>query len=472
MTIGGATKAIRWTNQITPAQVLHLIRTEPDTRKALLIFNSATDEYSNGYCHDHQTFSCIISRLASSNLFSDALHLLTSPLKLPLPFPEPAFLSLLHAYSRAHRPHQTLLLFRRMISEFQCRPTIKSYVTVLTALVDGDQMKLAHEFYKEMRDLRLDECLPVYNVMVKAFSKNQKTIDYAIKVFDAMPEKGVAPDCYTYGSLITGLCRAGRVEKALGLFNDMKIPASVFTYSTLIHGLCVSEKVDDAVKLFEEMPEKGVKPNVVTFSTVIDGLCKASRSDEAMKILEKMGKSKCCPNKITYSSLMNGLCKDRRTTQALEVIDRMRLHGHKPDAGIYSNLIQCLLDVGKIQEAANFLDEMTLGGVKPHRLTWSLHIRIHNVVAQALCKGDELNRAFQVYLSMKTRSITTLPMTFHQLVDGFCRKGDVHKAASIVHEMLDDGCVPEVITWDSVVSGFFNRRKAREAAELVLGSMN
>ncbi|KAF6145528.1 hypothetical protein GIB67_012516 [Kingdonia uniflora] len=56
--------------------VQHLIRAEQDIEKAILVFESATAEYSNGFRHDHTMYGFMISRLVSVNKFKPAEELL------------------------------------------------------------------------------------------------------------------------------------------------------------------------------------------------------------------------------------------------------------------------------------------------------------------------------------------------------------------------------------------------------------
>ena len=40
-------------------------------------------------------------------------------------------------------------------------------------------------------------------------------------IFQTMKDKGLEPDCYTYNSFISGLCKEGRLEEASGLLCKM-----------------------------------------------------------------------------------------------------------------------------------------------------------------------------------------------------------------------------------------------------------
>ena len=68
---------------------------------------------------------------------------------------------------------------------------------------------------------------------------------------------------------------------------------------------------------------------------------------------------------------------------------------------------------------------------------------------------------------MWARGISIDAKTFDSLVNYFCNKGDLHKVAHLVDEMVLNGCIPDEVTWNAVVGGFWDRRKVREAVELV-----
>ncbi|KAE9461866.1 hypothetical protein C3L33_06205, partial [Rhododendron williamsianum] len=319
---------IKWPKQITATLVEQLIKAEKDLQKAVLIFDAATGEYTNGFRHDLSTFGLMISRFVSVNQFRAAEDMLNRMKDEKCNITEDIFLSICRGYGRVHKPLEAIRVFQRM-KEYDCEPTHKSYITVFSILADENQLKLALRFYRG-------------------------TMDAALRIFREMPNAGVFP-----------------------------------------------------------IPTQG------------------------------------------------------KLREALEILDRMKLQGLKPDAGLYSKIINGFCDVHKFQKAANFLDEMVLEGISPNRLTWSLHVRIHNTVVQGLLSGIDPNRAFQLYLSMRTRGLSVEAKTFDSLVHCFCKKGDLHKAARIFEEMVVDGCIPDEGTWTAIVSGFWDRKKVREAAESI-----
>ncbi|KAH8493770.1 hypothetical protein H0E87_020504 [Populus deltoides] len=466
----GVKTLLKWSKQITPSKVEQLLRAERDLGKAKIIFDSASAEYSNGFRHDHTTFGVMISKLVSANEFRPAEEMLNRMKEEKCRITEEIFLSICRGYGRVHMPLDAIRVFHKM-NDFGCKPTDKSYISVFAILVEENQLKVAMSFYKYMREMGVRQSVVSLNVLIKALCKNSGTIDAAFEIFREMPKRGCDPDSYTYGTLINGLCKLGKTFEAKELFKEMDTKGcspSVVTYSCLMHGLCQAGNVDEAMALFDKMKKKAIEPNVFTYSSLMDGLCKNGGSFEAMELLEMMVRKRHKPNMVTYSTLINGLCKEGKLAEAVETLDRMKLQGLKPDAGLYGKIINGFCNILKFQEAATYLDEMVLGQISPNRVTWSLHVKLNNMVVLGLCTSGNLNRAFQLYIGMRTRGISIDAGTFDSLVKCFCKKGDLHKAARIFDEMVLDGCVPDHGIWSAVVGGFWDRRKVREAFESIV----
>ncbi|XP_076896570.1 pentatricopeptide repeat-containing protein At5g46100-like [Bidens hawaiensis] len=460
---------IKWPKQVTTSLVEQLIKAERNVEKAVIVFDSASAEYANGFRHDHTTYKLIISKLLSANQFKRAEDFIDRMKKDDCRVTEDILLSICRAYGRVHKPHDMMRIFQKM-KEYECEPTLKSYVTVFSILVDENQLKVALKFYKYMRQLGFPPNVPSLNVLIKALCKSGQTMDSAVKIFHEMRKHGCTPDAYTYATLINGLCRIKKVDEAKKLLNEMEINGcspSVVTYTSLIHGLCQVNNLDEALTFLEQMEAKRVDPNVYTYSSVINGLCKNGRSDDAMKLMEVMISKHHKPNMITYSTLIHGLCKERKLRDALIIFDRMKLQGLKPDAGLYWKIIDIYCDGERFQEAANFLDEMVFEGICIKRVTWSLHVKIHNTVVRGLCKVNDANRAFRLYCSMRNKGICVDYETFERLVGLFCGKRDIYKAVMVLDEMVIDGCIPGEDVWSDLVCRVWGNQKVQEAVDLM-----
>ncbi|CAL8166735.1 unnamed protein product [Prunus armeniaca] len=206
----GSKTLFKWLKQIMTSQLEQLLKAEKEIQKDILIFHSTTAEYTNGFRHDHTTFGLMVARLVSANQFRSAEALLDRMKEEKCSVTEDIFLSVCRGYVCVHRPLDAVRVFHKM-EDFQCKPTPKSYITILGILVEENQLKIA-------------------------FSSSMGA---ALRIFCEMPNHGCPQDSDTYGTLINGLCKLGKIGEAKELFNEMETKGclpSVVTYTSLIHG--------------------------------------------------------------------------------------------------------------------------------------------------------------------------------------------------------------------------------------------
>jgi len=60
------------------------------------------------------------------------------------------------------------------------------------------------------------------------------------------------------------------------------------SYNTLIDGLCKHCKINKAQQIFHEMPKHGLNPDVVTYNTLISGFCKVGNLGKAKELLREI----------------------------------------------------------------------------------------------------------------------------------------------------------------------------------------
>jgi pentatricopeptide repeat protein len=80
-----------------------------------------------------------------------------------------------------------------------------------------------------------------------------------------MLKMGFLPDIVTYSAAMNGLCKAGEVDNALGIFRDISAKyylPDVVPHNILINGFRISGKLNEAQEIMKEMLEKGLFPSI------------------------------------------------------------------------------------------------------------------------------------------------------------------------------------------------------------------
>ena len=91
-----------------------------------------------------------------------------------------------------------------------------------------------------------------------------------------MKKKGIKPNEKSYASLIGSLSRAGKIDKACELFDNIKSKSNScrlinrVTYTELIRGLGKAGHWKNALEVFREMENSGCSLDVVVYNIMID----------------------------------------------------------------------------------------------------------------------------------------------------------------------------------------------------------
>lgn len=131
-----------------------------------------------------------------------------------------------------------------------------------------------------------------YNNIIGKLCAEDGWVSEAEKLFDEMPTKSVNPDVATYGFLIDGYLRDGKVDDVLRLFGKMVgeagLKADVGFCNKVLDGLVANDRIGEAVEIYGKMAERELKPDLRTYEILVTGLCKEGRLDQSLRLLREM----------------------------------------------------------------------------------------------------------------------------------------------------------------------------------------
>ncbi|KAM7486708.1 hypothetical protein LguiA_002717 [Lonicera macranthoides] len=156
--------------------------------------------------------------------------------------------------------------------------------------------------------------------------------------------------------MICGCAKAGRLDRALSLFNEMKyagINLDRVSYNTLLTiyaslgGFGVLDMVvilsnrqhGEALNVGKEMESIGIKKDVVTYNALLDGFGKQGMYDKVKELFEKMKSENLSPNLLTYSTLISVYSKGGLVESSALLLDEMTKKGIQPNVVTYNSII-------------------------------------------------------------------------------------------------------------------------------------
>ncbi|KAF6143431.1 hypothetical protein GIB67_029600 [Kingdonia uniflora] len=211
---------------------------------------------------------------------------------------------------------------------------------------------------------------------VKALCMKKETVDDALRVFREIPDHGCIPDSYTYGTLINGLYKLGKISEAKELFEEMDAKdcaPTVVTYTSLIHGgLCKEGKVPDAVQILDIKKFQGLIPDGVLYGRLVNSLCNSSMFQKVANLLDEMVPGRMLPIYASWSLHVNnhnmvvsGLCTEKDLNRAFQINLSTRIKNISVDSETYKYLVGFFSKKGDVYKASHIVNEMLLEGFIP-----------------------------------------------------------------------------------------------------------
>ncbi|XXG78805.1 hypothetical protein AAC387_Pa08g2665 [Persea americana] len=157
----------------------------------------------------------------------------------------------------------------------------------------------------EARLLTRQEYAQEYGIVVKA-----------IQNFRTMLEDGSR---MSHNLALTVLFEGEMFDVAMAIYGDMlkrNFPRDCMTFDCVIDGLGKAGKIEDAIHLFDEMAEIGISPDTTVYTNLLNGFCKFHRMDEAFMFLSSFLKKRYVVSLDGYCCMIDGLFGTGRFEEA------------------------------------------------------------------------------------------------------------------------------------------------------------
>ncbi|KAL6955930.1 hypothetical protein U1Q18_046407 [Sarracenia purpurea var. burkii] len=191
-----------WPQRLYPKRLVFMITRQQNLDLVLQIFDHAC-KYHPGFQHNHDTYHAIIHKLTRARVFGPIETLLAQLHQLNIKCGENLFITILRNCSIASWPERALRTFLR-IKNFGVERSVRSFNTLLNALIQNHQYDLAHALFKNCRK-KFDIIPNVFtcNILIRALCK-KNDVENAIRVLDEMPSMGMIPNVVTYTTILGG----------------------------------------------------------------------------------------------------------------------------------------------------------------------------------------------------------------------------------------------------------------------------
>ncbi|WVZ60838.1 hypothetical protein U9M48_010807 [Paspalum notatum var. saurae] len=318
-----------------------------------------------------------------------------------------------------------------------------------------------------------------YNTLLRGYARShshsseEQEAAAAVRVFARMMEEGVAPDTYTFVSLLkaSAAARAGEegrqahavavkvgaaghefvrptlismyaecgdVLAARAVFDSVDGDGCVVSYNAIITAAVRSSRPGEALALFREMQAKGLRPTSVTVISVLSACALLGALDLGRWIHDYVRKIGLGSLVKVGTALIDMYAKCGSLEDAVAVFQGMESR----DKQAWSAMIVAYASHGCGREAISLFEEMKKQGIKPDDITFL-------GVLYACSHSGLVSEGLRYFDDMKDHGIVPGIKHYGCVTDLLARSGELERAYRFIDELP---IKPTPILWRTLLS--------------------
>lgn len=263
-------------------------------------------------------------------------------------------------------------------------------------------------------------------------------------------------DVYIGNALIDFYSNCGDLESSKSVFNTMN-KRDVVSWTALVSAYMKEGLVDDAQDVFKSMQSNGVNPDLISWNSLASGFARNGEIDLALKSFKEMQEKGLKPRVNSWNGIISGCVQNGSFETALDVFRKMMQVYEEPD----------VVTIASILPACAELNELNLGK-SIHGYSLKRKICENKYVAGSLIemysKRHRNDYAKKVFISVREKN-TTL---WNEMIAAYVNDGKINEAVGLLRSMRNEGTIkPDVITYNTVLSGYARNGQKNEACELL-----
>ncbi|KAL5730823.1 hypothetical protein ACHQM5_003614 [Ranunculus cassubicifolius] len=273
---------------------------------------------------------------------------------------------------------------------------------------------------------------------------------------DLQNERSLAHYMVLYG-------QAGMLDHAIRTFKemgDLGISPTSMSLNSLLLASVIARKYDEVNRIFVEFTKTfGIMPDLDTYNMLIKANIEAGSANSTYSVLAEMERKGIKPNATTFGSMLAGFYGEEKFQDVEKVLESMEKHGMKPNLNIYNIRIQSLCKLKKTAEAKELFEKM-VSYRKPNAVTY------HHLI-YGFGKEGNVDEVRSLYLDMRRKGYEPNASCYYTLVYYLSKGGDFETALKACKESISKKWYPNIATMKMLIEGLVSTSKIEEARELI-----
>ncbi|KAG9453259.1 hypothetical protein H6P81_006163 [Aristolochia fimbriata] len=294
----------------------------------------------------------------------------------------------------------------------------------------------------------------LWNSMIRAYTRCGRH-EEGLKLYYLMQERGVEPDKFTFTFVIKACTGASDTEKGTLIHQEITrtgLHFDLYIRAALIDMYCKAGRIETAEELFDQLPEA----DVVTWNTMIGGSAQSVQPCAALEIFRKMISAGVQPNSVSFLNLFPAISR-------LSALPLCRsVHGYVLrrvfTSAVSNGLIDTYSKCGNVETAHRIFDRF----VSKDEVSWGTMISgyAHNgCYMEALNLFDNLRRS-----NLRLNQVSAVGALL-----AAAETRDIEKGADIHSCMTQEGMELDTTVITTLMAMYAKCGELNEARELFFG---
>ncbi|XP_019448479.1 PREDICTED: pentatricopeptide repeat-containing protein At5g27110 [Lupinus angustifolius] len=385
-----------------------------------------------GFQNDILFCNKLITLYFSCNLHHYANHVFHS---IQNPFDISLWNALMVGYTKNYMYVEALDLYDKLLHYPDLKPDTFTYPSVLKACGGLSRSLLGKMVHTCLIKTGFVMDIVVGSSLVGMYAKCN-AFQYAIQMFDEMPQKDVA----CWNTVISCYYQNGKFQEALQYYSLMRRsgfePDSV-TITTAISSCARLVDLDRGREIHMELIDSGFLMDSFVSSALVDMYGKCGHLEMAVQVFEHMPKKTV----VAWNSMIAGYGLKGDSISCIQLFTRMHMEGVKPTLTTLSSVIMVCSRSAQLLEGKFVHGYIIRNRIQPD-------IFINSSLMDLYLKCGMVGSAESVFkLIPKTKAVS-----WNVMISGYVSSGKFFEALGIFSEMRESHVDPDAITFTSVLT--------------------
>ncbi|XP_073125444.1 pentatricopeptide repeat-containing protein At1g03540 isoform X1 [Henckelia pumila] len=337
--------------------------------------------------------------------------------------------SMISGYIRAGKPRDSINLYLDML-DYGIDPNAFTLSAVVKACAELGELRLGKCLHGLVTKCGLDFNCVIVGALIDMYGRSFEPGDCR-KLFDGMLE----PDAICCTSVISAFTRSDLYREALGMFYLMSRKYGFlpdwFTFGSALTALGNLERLKQGKEVHAQVITGGFSGNVFVDSSLVDMYAKCGLVEDSQHVFDRMNSK----NSISWCALLGGYC---RKGDFERVID------------LFRNMEMDLYSFGTVLRACSGLAAEKLGkevhGQYLKRGGWR-DVVVESALVDLYAKCGCVDFAHRIFLDMSVKNL----ITWNSMISGFAQNGRGGEAVRLFDQMIKERIKPDYISFIGVI---------------------